>query len=316
MTMRINNIWLVTLMLAALGLAGCATQPEEVVEQPLHDLVSKKQQADAAYAKGHLDMALKHYVLILSEQPDNFEVMYRVGVIQEQKQEYNLAAKAYEDVLELQPDHMPAKAASAVMKLRQGDNEEALAQLLAVKQIDQQRLTASSQEEAEVIVPVAFAALDEASPLQCYVALGILFDLKGLYEPARQMYQAVLSVDSANVNALNNLGYSHYLSGEFALAERYLRELIQKHPEFERAWTNLALVYMQTDRQLQAARTLSKVKGEASTMNDLGYFALLRGSDDEARQFFQQAIDISPSYYQKAHENLTFLNHRAANKSD
>ncbi|MBZ2168913.1 tetratricopeptide repeat protein [Marinobacter sp. F4216] len=149
-------------------------------------------------------------------------------------------------------------------------------------------------------------ALDEHSPLACYSALGIIFDLWERYGEARDHYSLVLVVNRDDAKTLNNMGYSHYLEGDLILAEHYFQRSVRAKPEFKRAWSNLALLYARLGKHQQAERTLRRVADTPDAMNDIGYFALLQGQTDVAKRYLQRAIDSSPTYFGLAQDNLRY----------
>jgi Flp pilus assembly protein TadD len=111
-------------------------------------------------------------------------------------------------------------------------------------------------------------------------------------------------VNENSANVLSNIGYSYYLTGELTAAESYFRKAISADSQFKRAWTNLGLVYVRKGQYSRAVKTFKQVMKEFEAYNDLGYFLMLDGRLEEAEYFFQKAIDMSPSYFEKAYSNL------------
>ena len=101
-----------------------------------------------------------------------------------------------------------------------------------------------------------------------------------------------------------NLGFSYYLQGEYPQAERAMLRAVNQEPEYERAWSNLGLLYYRWGRNSEALMALRKVMSQAEALNDLGYIALMEGEYEAAQSLFQRAIDASPRYYPKAVDNL------------
>jgi len=48
---------------------------------------------------------------------------------------------------------------------------------------------------------------------------------------------------------------------------------------------------------------LGRVMGKAEAYNSMGYLCMLQGKHLEADKFFDQAIELMPSYYKLAYEN-------------
>ncbi|SDK00663.1 Flp pilus assembly protein TadD, contains TPR repeats [Ferrimonas sediminum] len=297
---------LLTVMLA-LQLGGCASTPETPAFQP-PDINSLLSQAQAAQQRRQYDVALKHYLEALEQQPENADILFHIGQVQTQLGNSEYALHAFQDVLKQEPDNIEALTALALHKLKAGENRQARTYLTKAKNLDQQRLLSASHQ---VLVgdgnEQPLQPLDKTSPLRCYNALGILHDLSGEYPQAREMYQLVLDRAPGAANVLTNLGYSYYLDGNLRQAEIHLRQAVQKQPDFKRAWTNLGLVYARMKHYKRALVSLKQVMPEADALNDLGYFAMLEGRYADAKELFWRAIDASPTYFAKAQDNLEKL---------
>ncbi|MBY6185072.1 tetratricopeptide repeat protein [Marinobacter hydrocarbonoclasticus] len=271
------------------------------------DINQLEQQAVSAQRMGQYTTALKTYLELLDAQPDNVEYLYQIGQIQAQLGKNEHAIKAFHDVLKNQPDHVPAMTALALVHMEFGDNPQARTYLDKVIRLDQKRLYA---EDVDIQVQVGeegtqpWHALDDDSPLQAYLALGILRDLDTDFDGAQALYRLVLTQSPTLAKALNNLGYSYYLAGDLIRAEMYLRQATQRQPEFLRAWTNLGLVYVRRGQSERAFQAFRRVMPEADAYNDIGYFVMLEGKLDEAERLFMKAIDASPIYFAKAQDNL------------
>ncbi|GAA5189412.1 tetratricopeptide repeat protein [Ferrimonas gelatinilytica] len=299
---RMLNTWSAALLI--LALSGCQSVPPASVGPNLAQL---EQKAVSAQRMGQYSTSLKAYLELLDAQPDNTEYLYQIGQIQAQLGKNDHAIKAFQDVLTAEPEHMRSLTALALVHMEYGDTAQARTYLDKAIRLDQLRLNESdSSIQGQVTSEGAqlWFDLDAQSPLQAYLALGILKDLGVDYAGAQSLYRLVLVQQPSHIKALNNIGYSYYLAGDFPRAEVYLRRATQRDPEFLRAWTNLGLVYVRqgdTERAFQAFR---KVMPEADAYNDIGYFVMLEGQLDEAERLFSKAIDASPIYFSTAQDNL------------
>ena len=100
------------------------------------------------------------------------------------------------------------------------------------------------------------------------------------------------------------MGYSYYLSHHYTLAESYYKKALDVNSSFARAKLNLGLIYVRTGQYNKSIQLFKQVMSVAEAYNDIGYFLLLDGRYQEAKYFLQNAIDLSPTYFEKSHINL------------
>jgi Flp pilus assembly protein TadD len=82
--------------------------------------------------------------------------------------------------------------------------------------------------------------------------LGVLADKLSRFEQAEQHYLTALAGDSRNAALLSDLGYSYFMQGRHADAERYLLESRKVNPQYDTAIANLGLLYGSTGRKQEA----------------------------------------------------------------
>jgi len=94
------------------------------------------------------------------------------------------------------------------------------------------------------------------------------------------------------------MGVEHFSRGNYALAEHYFRDAVEKAPKDVTAWIGLAASYDRlrrfdlADRAYAQARRLT---GETvQLLNNEGYSFMLRGNYTRARQLFLRANRIDP----------------------
>jgi Flp pilus assembly protein TadD len=95
------------------------------------------------------------------------------------------------------------------------------------------------------------------------------------------------------------LGLQHFDRGDYGLAERYLRDAVEKSPKDAAAWIALAASYDQIGRfdlADRAYRTATTLSGEtAQILNNQGYSYMLRGNYAAARAKFRRAYRLDPN---------------------
>src|SRR5882724_9901810 len=110
------------------------------------------------------------------------------------------------------------------------------------------------------------------------------------------------------------LGLEHFNRGSYGLAERYLRDAVEKAPRDATAWVALAATYDRIARFDLADRPYGVaigLAGETTQMlNNQGYSYMLRGDLVNARKKFLKAYEREPNNPTIAN-NLKLLNSSA-----
>ncbi|RTR33372.1 tetratricopeptide repeat protein [Shewanella atlantica] len=248
---------------------------------------------------GNLDQALYLYVQSLDFNANNAQTLYNIARINSIKGNIQLAYLTYNESLAIDPEMMMSHAGLGLINMDKRQHAQARFHLEKAVSLDQKRFNPAVENLGET-----FYSLDTDSPIRIYNALAILDDLENEHERARRLYRLALDREPHSALIITNLGYSYYLSGNFTLAERYLKQAIQEDPNFDRSWTNLGLVYVRKGLYARALSTLEHTMEPADALNDLGFFLMLEGQYEQAINLFQRAIDESPSYFEQAQKNL------------
>ena len=106
---------------------------------------------------------------------------------------------------------------------------------------------------------------------------------------------------------LNNLGYSYYLSGDWEKAKKYFLQAIHVNREYERAWSNLGLLYARNSEYKQSVTAFTNVMETHEAWNQVGYLSMISGDYEASEAQLKKAILTAPYYYEDAHHNLTRL---------
>ena len=106
-------------------------------------------------------------------------------------------------------------------------------------------------------------------------------------------------------------GLYHFNRGEFGLAERYFRAVVEKSPDDVTAWIGLAGSYdniRRFDLADRAYREAIRLAGETpQILNNQGYSYMLRGDLVAARAHFSKALRREP-HNQTIRGNLRIVN--------
>lgn len=282
-------------------LTGCTTQPSKPEKHAEYSSLGDPQAAltyntafpiasskeailrgDAAVATGDLNRALFEYIRALEKEGADAELLYKVGQIHLARGDARRAELAFFLCLKEMPDHPGALTEVGMIRMRQRDYESARK---------------------------FFSRALEITPnsARIFNAMGILEDMQKNHVRAQSNYIQAIALNSKVPLYLNNLGYSYYLMGNQADAERAFVDALKLDPGHKRAWRNLALVYAKSGRYREALAAFGKIEAEHEAYNDVGYVAMMTGRYDDAQHFFEEAMRLSPIYYELAGRNVKHL---------
>jgi Flp pilus assembly protein TadD len=137
--------------------------------------------------------------------------------------------------------------------------------------------------------------------------LGIVADREERHEEAQAYFLHGLALLPGHPQILANLGWSLLLEGQYEAAEARLRASLQTAPDVATTRGNLALSIAMQGRYDEAREHYLSLYSEAVAANNLGVAAQRRGDTERARDYFRQAISLSPIFYERAAENLRQL---------
>jgi Flp pilus assembly protein TadD len=104
-------------------------------------------------------------------------------------------------------------------------------------------------------------------------------------------------------------------AGDYERAIAVFTEALSREPAQNRTYNNLGLALAKLGRREEALEAFKNAGDEAKAYNNLGMIYLGEKRYQEAISAFEKAIQLSPSYYQKANENLKIARRAAADTS-
>ena len=187
-----------------------------------------------------------------------------------------------------------------------------------------QRLSASADKKQGDCEKGAIAALklgrfDDARPLvdcalaapgpswRSWNARGVLADSMRDWAVADEAFSRARSLAPTEADIVNNLGWSKLLRGEWADAVPLFLEAATLDPKSERIANNLELARAATAADLPQRRAGESDRDWAVRLNDAGVAAELLGDRQRAVAAFSEALDASPTWYNRASNNLQVL---------
>lgn len=121
-------------------------------------------------------------------------------------------------------------------------------------------------------------------------------DRMGLFAQSETHYQKALELLPDSAGVWNDAGYSYYLQGRWADAERCLKTALQKAPADPRATTNLGLTLAASGRADEGYEMLAQVAGPAAAHANMGYILASTGHAEEAREHYKAALELQPNF--------------------
>jgi Flp pilus assembly protein TadD len=134
--------------------------------------------------------------------------------------------------------------------------------------------------------------------------LGIINDYNGRHKAAVREYEAALALKPDNRVLYNNLGTSYLLAGDYEKAVNVFNKAIATKKAYNSIYNNLGLSLSKMGRHREALEAFRKGGDEAQAYNNLGCIYLQNGDYEKAIRCFEKAIELKPTFYTNARENL------------
>jgi Flp pilus assembly protein TadD len=293
----ICRMWLPMMIAVFATASGCATAPSKATaraaddelrdtgrdvlfatEFPVVDKTDAMARASTAWTAGDFDRALFFYVKALQYDPEDVNLLVRIGNIHNIQGNEAMAVRSFSMALRVDPDHAAALEARGLIALAHDETEIADADL----------------HRAIDLNPTAWRAFN---------GLGILHDKLGEHEIAVIHFDAALSLVPNSAIVLNNRGYSRFLAGDYDGAAADLHAAADLG-DYEPAFMNLGVLYARQRRYTPAIDMYRKVLDDAQTFNKVAEAAMINSDYEMAERLLEQAIHESPTYFPVAEENL------------
>ncbi|CAE6911601.1 hypothetical protein ACOMICROBIO_FLGHMIGD_02128 [Vibrio sp. B1FLJ16] len=277
-------------------------------DEPPVDEAEAISRGDAALANNNTDLALYEYLRSLTfiDGIHKDKTLYTIGRIHETRGDYELADRAYRASLAENTNHIGSLEELGKLHTKQGRKDVGRSYYVRAINADQIRLGGAGDITANEITTEKIQTLryDEESPVNAYVGLGVLFDINNQHKTAQDLLRKALDIKPYNEKALVSLGYSYYMTNDYGRATHFTNAALGVNSNSKKAINNLGLITIAKGEPRKALSILGRNMSQSEALNSVGYFLIIRGEPSEAIPYLQQAIDKSPSYYEKANENL------------
>ncbi len=124
--------------------------------------------------------------------------------------------------------------------------------------------------------------------------LGLAYDRLGWHRQAAEAYTRALSVSPKDYVALTNLGYSLYLSDDYAGALKRLKQAAKLAPSEPVIFNNLGVVNARLGRYGEAYKNFARGSGEYEAHLKLAGILEDQKRDKEAVEHYEAALQLQP----------------------
>lgn len=269
-----------TLLIMCFALLSGCVSINDVPETP--DASTLMVQAEQAMDSGDLDTARYSLGQLLQSSPRDVEalqLLLRLHTMIDNEEGQRAVA---DQLLELRPRHGQSLERLGLLALAHGQLQAA----------------ADYLGEAVTAEPERWAAWN---------GLGIVADSQRKHDDAKNYFLRGLDVMPGHPRLTANLGWSRLLAGQTQEAEQLLRESAKNAPDDLTTRSNLAFCIALQGRYTEAMRLYEELYGKSVAANNVGYAALLRQDDESASRYFRDALQLEPSFYRKAANNLQLV---------
>ena len=233
--------------------------------------------AAALCAQERLDEATAACRQALKFKQDYPDAWFKLGVISFQREDYETAVQALEEVRRLSSRFAVAECYLAMALSRLGRVDEA------------------------VTVCEHFMSVDAGCEMgwQAWNELGLAYFSSGAFEPASMAYQTSIDLRRDEPETWLNLGISFHQLGKMTDAIRCYQETVRLDPVHVRAWHNLGVAALDLHQPNEASKAFEKAAQlspkDANAWYDYGVSLEKEGKMEEAIQAFDRSLKLSPN---------------------
>lgn len=146
----------------------------------------------------------------------------------------------------------------------------------------------------EAVAELSRAASLDPKLSQAHSLLAVAYDRKGLRDRAEDSYRRAIDVNDRDPEALNNLGYSLYLNGNYRAAVDKLKKAAKLAPGDTRILNNLALAQTRLGKYDDAYKNFARAGGEFNGHANVAALLIRSGREEQAVEHLEQARRLQP----------------------
>jgi Flp pilus assembly protein TadD len=279
--MRMILLTTTTALLSLLG--ACATTPSPDIRPVERMTAISPLNPEQLMERGLYDRAVSVYKAQLDSKPDDASARFGLAEALRKSGKLKDAGAEYTKLLEIADWKLRALEGIGETRLGSGDNDgarEAFANVVA----------------------------EDTKAWKAWLGLAQLHDFAKEWAQADEAYANALASTNSPALIYNNEGLSHLARGEAKWAAEHFKLALVTDPSLTRAQTNLELAEAANGASLDKLKASERdAKERARKLNNAGYVAMLQDRPEEARAFYQAAMEEHPAFYPKAFQNLQTL---------
>jgi tetratricopeptide (TPR) repeat protein len=223
--------------------------------------------------------SLLHYIQILQNNPERQDIRYKVAVILLLKGQYKEAREELTRVLTARPEMLEAREALAIAHLQEKDYNQAIQEFRTILQQDRSRA-------------------------QTHHLLGVSYLMANQPREAIQELETANSLNPKNLATYGALGQAHNRVKNYQKAYTILKKGQSLNPNHSKINYQIGMALAGLKRYDEAFAAFVKSSDEAQAYNNIGVYYFADGEYETAAKCFQKALELRPTFYQEAKNNL------------
>jgi tetratricopeptide (TPR) repeat protein len=223
--------------------------------------------------------SLIHYLQILQKEPERHDIRYRVGVILLLSGQYQAARDEFARILVVQPEMLEAREAMALSYMQEKEYGQAIQEFKTVLSQDSRRA-------------------------QTRHLLGATYLMAEQPREAVRELEAANSLNPSNISIYADLGQAYNRVKDYDKALRCLKEGEKLNPNHKKINYQSGMALAGLKRYDEAFAAFLKGADEAQAYNNIGVHYFMDGEYELAAKCFQKALELRPTFYQEAKNNL------------
>lgn len=239
-------------------------------------------EGDRLLDEGNPQLARIYFLKTLEKSPQSSRALVGLGDTWRRAGVPDKARLAYDKALEQTPGFVPALLGLGRLNREQG-----------------------RWQEAETVLS---QALNQApDQVEVLTELALTYEMSNPGTLATPLFQKVVQLRPDSAAAFNNLGFNYLVQERYADATGAFQRALQLDPENRVARNNLAAAYALQGQEEKALLLFEQSEGKAAAWNNLGYLYMSQKEFGRAEQAFRRALELSPTFYVRAQQNLEHL---------
>jgi tetratricopeptide (TPR) repeat protein len=235
--------------------------------------------ADLSLQTKDYESSLISYLEVLRQNPERYDLRYKVGVIFLLTGKLEAARQELGQVLVQQPEMLEAHEALGLVYLTEKRYPDAIQEF--------QTVLAKEPRRAKTRYLQSIAYLDS-----------------GQTRRAIPLLKEVAQLEPKQVTIYATLGQAYISLKDYTQAITWLKKGQSIDPDNQKVNYQLGMALAGLKRYPEALEAFLKAGDEAQAYNNIGVHYFIEGKYEEAAKCFQRALELRPTFYGEAKANL------------